>query len=346
MNIKQISSAVLFLALLTFMGFSPLYGGDPARTGTAAGTQLQVPVGAQALGMGGANLSKIQGIEALYWNPAGLSGMSSKAVGSFSTMQIFNDVNVNYIALAFNAGGTGVIGVSLKTFDFGDIPFTTLQDVDGTSGRTFSPTFFTLGATYSKRLTDAIQFGFTGKLVSESVDRASASAIAFDAGLQYHNLGSINGLSMGLVVKNIGTDMRYGGSAFLVEARDAGASGTDFREIPTASNKLPATIELGVGYRYNINEDNALHIDGTFLNENFGNDAFRFGAEYMYSDLISLRGGYLVATELDSEDQLYRFTLGVGLHTAVGGTDLRFDYAFRDSQYFDGNNLFQLTIGF
>jgi len=346
MNIKKMSTAVTLFALLAFMGLSPLYGGDKARTGTAGGAQLEVPVGAQTLGMGGANLSTVRGIDAMYWNPAGLSAMTNKAVGSFSNMQIFNDVNVNYIALAFNVGRAGALGVSLKTFDFGDIPFTTNEDIDGASGRTFAPTFFTLGATLSKRLTDVIQIGFTGKLVSESVDRASASAFAFDVGIQYHNLGNINGMSMGIAVKNIGSDMQYTGSAFLVDSRDAGSGSNDFRDIPTASHKLPATVELGLGYMYNINEENTLHIDGNFRNENLGTDGFQFGAEYMYSDLISLRGGYLVAAQTNSDDQLYRFTLGVGLHTSVSGTDLHFDYAFRDSQYFDGNNLFQLTIGF
>ena len=49
------------------------------------------------------------------------------------------------------------------------------------------------------------------------------------------------------------------------------------------------------------------------------------------------------ATETAAE-----YLIGLGhRHIAyLGGTDMTFDYAFRDSQYFDGNNLFSLTIGF
>jgi hypothetical protein len=331
--------------LAVFVGSIPLFGSDPARTGTAGGVQVQVPVGARSLGMAGANVANVEGLEALYWNPAGLGSMKDKAAGTFSTMQIFNDINVNYLGLAFNMGRLGMLGYQLKAIDFGDIPVTTNQDMDGLSGQTISPTFVTTGLTYSNRLTDAIAVGFTGKLVLESIPRAKATAVAFDIGIQYHTLGGISGLALGLAVKNIGTNIHYTGSAFLVQAQDAGADINQFRDIPTAKHNLPATVELGLGYRYNIAEDNSLLFSGNFQNENFGEDYLRFGLEYMYSDFVALRAGYLTQ-DVDSDDQLYSFTAGLGLRTTVGGTNLSFEYAYRDSQYFDGNNLFQFTVGF
>jgi len=346
MKYTKIIWAIAFASLVLFLGLSPVYGGDPARIGTAGGEQLLVPVGARDLAMGGSNVAYSSGLDAIYWNPAGLSEMKSTAAGVFSTMQIFNDIDVNYLALGLKAGKLGMIGISIKSFDVGDIGITTNDDIEGASGATFSPTFVTGALTYSRRLTDVIQVGVTGKFVSESVPRASASAVAFDIGIQYHNLGGLDGISMGLVVKNIGTNLHYGGSAFLVQAVDANGNRQEFRDRPTATAQLPASVELGVGYQRNINEDNAIIFNGNFENNNFGHDNFKFGAEYAYSDLIALRGGYVVADGLDSDDQLYRFTLGVGLHYAISGTDFAFDYAFRDSQYFDGNNMFSLTIGF
>lgn len=345
MNRKKLFLILTMFTLVVFVGSLPLYGGDVARTGTAGGVQVQVPVGARSLAMAGANVADVQGLEAIYWNPAGLGTFKGKAAGTLSTMQIFNDINVNYLALGVNMGRLGALGFSLKAFDFGDIPVTTNQDMDGLSGETFAPTFVTTGLTYSKRLTDAISVGITSKIILESIPRASATAVAFDMGIQYLSLGGINGLSMGLAVKNIGTSMQYTGSAFLVQAKDAGSALDDFREIPTAKANLPATVELGLGYRYNIAEDNSLLFSGNFQNENFGQDAFRFGLEYGYSDFVALRAGY-VKQDVDSENQLYSFTAGLGLHTTLGTTDLSFDYAYRDSQYFDGNNLFSLTIGF
>ena len=53
-------------------------------------------------------------------------------------------------------------------------------------------------------------------------------------GIQYFGLGGIEGVSFGIALKNIGQKMKYTGSAFLVQAQDAGSNINDFREIPTA----------------------------------------------------------------------------------------------------------------
>lgn len=346
MNRKTLFSILIMIPLIAIMGLSPLYGGDEARIGTAAGVQVQVPVGARGLAMAGADVASVQGLEALYWNPAGLGNFSYKAAANLSTMRIFNDIKINYLGIAAAAGKLGTIGFSIKAFDFGEIPVTTNNDMDGKSGDTFSPTFMTTGLTYAKRVTDVISFGVTAKLILESIQGANATAGALDLGIQYHQLGGISGLSLGVALKNIGTKLQYTGSGMLVQAQDAGSAVTDFRELPTASHNLPATVELGLVYQYNIAESSTLMAAGNFQNENFGSDGFKFGLEYLYSDFVALRGGYLYNQNVDSEAQLFSFTAGLGLMTKVGNTNLGFDYAYRDSQYFDGNNLFQLTIGF
>ena len=231
----------LYLLLLAglMMIWSPLvYGGDESRIGTAGGVQLEVPVGARDLAMGGSDLAYTKGLDALFWNPAGFSNTESVASAVFSTMTIFNDVNVNYLALGFKAGALGNLGFSIKAFDFGDIPFTTVQDMDGASGRTFSPTFFTLGLTYAKRLTDAISVGVTGKLITERIPQASANAFALDVGLQYWGLGGIDGLGFGVAVKNVGSSMQYDGSGFLQQTFNPQTGRTEFSSIPTQSDVL------------------------------------------------------------------------------------------------------------
>jgi len=185
----------IIFALVLIFGLTLSFAGDVARTGTAAGMQLAVPVGPRYIAMGGANISNVEGVDGLYWNPAGLASMNHSAAGVFSTMSIFNDVNVNYLALGFQMGEIGKLAISLKSFDFGDIPLTTIGDPTGESGATYSPSFSTLGLTYSAQLTNVIQVGVTGKLISESIDRASASAFAIDAGIQYHDLAGFKGLS-------------------------------------------------------------------------------------------------------------------------------------------------------
>ncbi len=351
MKSKNIFKLIAVSSLILLVGITQVYAGDGSRIGTAAGAQVQVPVGARDLAMGGSDIAYSSGLSSMYWNPAGLSHMKTSAGGQFSTMQIFNDINVNYIAVGFKLGKVGALGLNLKSFDFGDIPVTTNADPDGLSGNVFSPTMITLSLVYSKRVTDVISFGVAGKLVHEDIPRASANAFAFDAGIQYHNLGGIDGLSFGLAVKNIGTSMRYSGSGLLtfgdaVSTDIAGSGRSEFVNRPAASDQLPANIELGVSYKRNINETNSFIISGDFDNQNFGQDIFKFGGEYTYNDLIALRGGYQFQNDTDSENELYDWSLGFGLHYAFGNTDLEFDYAYRNSQYFDGESLFSLAIGF
>ena len=334
------------LCIVLLCMFCYVFAGDASRIGTAAGVQLEVPVGARDLAMGGANIAFTEGVEAIYWNPAGLPAMQKNTGALFSTMTIFNDIHVNYMSLGVRAGKIGMFGFSIKAFDFGDIPLTTREDSEGEGGRTFSPTFFTGALTYAKMLTSSINVGTTLKIIHESIPRAEASAIAMDIGLQYHGLGGVEGVSFGIVVKNIGTNMKYKGPGLSTFGAESGSSQEEYLQREASEDQLPASVDMGVGYNRVLSEEHKLLTTGLFQHNNFGNDAFKFGMEYLYNDLLALRAGYQFLNKTDSEDQLYNYTLGAGIIYNVGGIDILFDYAFRNSQYFDGNNIFCLRLGF
>lgn len=346
MTNRKIFNFTIWLTLAFFVAISAVYAGDDSRIGTSAGTQLLVPVGARDLAMGGASIATTHGVDAIYWNPAGLAYLEGVSSCVLSTMQIFNDIRVNYLGLGFKAGRLGQLGVSIKNFSFGEIKETTITDPDGIAGRTFSPTFVTAGLTYARLLTDRIKVGLSGKLIYENIPRASATAFAFDIGLQYRDLGNLPGVDFGIVLKNIGTELKYSGSAFTTRAVEQGVAQTQFFDRIAASDELPAQFQLGVSYRRTVAEDNNFIVSGVFENYNLGNDHFSFGAEYMFRDLVALRGGYFLVPNVETEDILYRFTAGIGLHYKLQNIDLNIDYTYRDSQYFNGNNLFSLTFGF
>ena len=102
-NKSLIFKILLFLLVLLV----PLFAGDGARNGTAGGVQVLIPVGPQALAMGGANTAVVNGVDAIFWNPAGLANMPNKFQSNVSTMKIFNSINVNYLALGANMGKLG-----------------------------------------------------------------------------------------------------------------------------------------------------------------------------------------------------------------------------------------------
>jgi hypothetical protein len=342
---RKIFSGVLVLALILGFTAAPTFAGDPDRIGTAAGVQVQIPVGARDIAMGGANIALTSGVDAIFWNPAGLPRMGNVAVAQFSTMQIFSDIGVNYLAVAYNDEDFGAIGFSIKSLSFGDIPWTTTEDMDGETGRTFNPTFVTMGLTYSRSLTENVYLGLTAKLITESVPRAEASAFAFDVGLQYDQLGGIEDVSFGVTIKNIGTNLRYEGSGLGDNyINDLGQE--YYLKTEAASNQLPTAFEFGVAYSASIAEDQTLSVPVLFQSNNFENDAIRVGLEYSFQNMLFARGGYNYALGSESEDVLHTFALGAGIHYPVGEIDLMFDYSFRNSQYFDANNIFTLAIGF
>lgn len=346
MNKRIKNSGILFLVLFILLSSLSLFAGDVDRIGSAAGVQVQVPVGAKDLAMGGSNIVYTEGVDAIYWNPAGLSHMENSAAASFSTMNYLDDIRVNYLAVGANMGAYGHIGFSMKAFDFGDIPITTVLDMDGDGGQTFSPTFSTLGLTYANKLTTAIQVGVTAKMIYESIPNATATALAFDIGLQYRNLAGIDGVSFGVAVKNIGSDMQYAGSGLLTRLQDNETNRIEDVRRGAAVNQLPANVELGLAYDYQVMDKTNLIVTGVFASNNTEADVVKMGAEFNYENFLMVRAGYLMNTDQDAEDVLYNFTAGAGVNLDVGGTIIGIDYAFRNSQYFSANNMFSLNIGF
>lgn len=339
-------SWLFFLLVFLLLASAPLMAGSDARIGSAAGVQVQQPVGARDLAMAGANIVYTQGVDALYWNPAGLSNMETGVGCMFTTNTIFNDIKVSYLGLGVSLGSLGHLGFDIKSFDFGDISLTTMEDYEGSSGATFSPRFTTIGLTYANKLTNSIQVGLKGKIISEQVPRASGSAFAFDVGIQYKGLAGIEGVSFAVVARNIGTKLQYSGPGLKAKTTDNETGRVDFFDRAASSDQLPASLELGLAYDYQVMEKNNLLVSGVFQSHNVEQDAFKIGVEYSYDNFVALRGGYVYTDNTKDEALLYTFTLGAGINYNVGGVELSLDYAFRDCQYFDSNNMFTLKIGF
>ena len=174
------------------------------RIGSASATELLIPVGARDMALGGASIAVTQGVEAIHWNPAGLARLGSSAEALFSSLSYLADINLNYGAVGASFGRLGVVAVSVRSLDFGDIPMTSHDDPEGDGGRTFSPAFITAGLSYAIAFSDRANAGATIKVVSEKMGRVQGSAVAMDLGVQYHSIGGISGLDMGVAMKNFG----------------------------------------------------------------------------------------------------------------------------------------------
>jgi len=342
---KRIIYPLLTVLLLATV-VTGAFAGAGNRTGTGGAAELLIPVGTRDIAMGGSTISTATGIEALYFNPAGAARMHNSASVYFSHMSYIADIGVDYGAVSTNFEGFGVLSLSVKSLSIGDILETTTTTPDGT-GKTFSPQFFTVGLTYSRELSDRVAVGVTTNLVSERMAEVSATGVAFNVGVVYDNLASVNGLSLGVVVKNVGPQMKFDGPGLnrIAQVSDLSRGPTIFK-IDAAPFELPSTLEFGVGYKRQFEGDNTILLSGSFQNNNFSDDEYKVGAEYAYQDLIFVRGGLNLSAQETEKEYIYGPAFGAGIHTAVGSLDLTFDYAFRSADIFDNNHVFSLKLGF
>jgi len=201
-KMKTLKRILVILAVI-LLGVNSVFAGGGTRNGTGGASELIIPVGAQGIALGGSGTATATGLDALYWNPAGISGMTNSVAAEFSHMNYIADIGVEYGAVGVNFEGFGIVALDVKSLNIGNIPVTTNDQPDGT-GQTFSPEFLVAGATYAKQLTDRISIGLTFHYISETIAQVSASGFAVNAGVQYKDLGDITGLNFGLAINNIG----------------------------------------------------------------------------------------------------------------------------------------------
>lgn len=335
---------ILILVTLVLTS-TTIFAGDVARKGSTGADQLLVPVGARGIATGGAFHSSLNGLESIYYNPAGLD-LIHGTEAMFSHMNYIADINLSYFAVSTVLGDLGSIALSLKTFDFGDIPVTTPDFPDGT-GKTYSPSFLTIGLSYSKVITDRISVGTNFKLISETIENTSANGFAVDVGVQYRFNPQ---LAISAVVKNIGTNMVYSGSDLQTRTsvpNTLPGSPNGTFEIVAEPFQIPSFFELGFSYNYNLDEQNNILAGTTFTANNAFEDKLNLGLEYSYMNMFFLRGGYNLLLE-NTKQSIFGFTAGAGIDYKIAeDIGVVFDYAFRDVKEFpSSNHIFTIKLSF
>ena len=165
------------------------------------------------------------------------------------------DMSLAYLSGAYKfKDERNVLGFSLLYFSMGSVTFT---DEQGGGAQTYKPNEFAIDLSYSRKLIDVLSIAVTGRFIYSNltlgqyvsgVDTKAGLAGAADIGLYYcqdFDLGTNNKggtLSAGLSITNIGNKMSY----------------TQHMEEEAEKNFLPATLRLGVGFNWHIDEYNSV----------------------------------------------------------------------------------------
>lgn len=345
---NRIKNSFFVILLLAFSMFET-FGGGQNRAGTSAAPELRIPVGGRYLAMFGSPVASISGLEAIYWNPAGVDFSMNAADALFSHRTYIADMSLNFVAISGRLTDFGSLGLSFRSLNIGEINVTTLDQPDGT-GQIINPSYFTLSLTYSRKLTDRVSIGGNINLISETIEKVNATGIGFDFGVQYKSLFEVSGLDLGVVVKNIGTSMEFEGNGLYVEGQStAGDRGPTFLKVDAASAELPSEIVIGVSYNQKFDADNSLSFSTSFQNNNYSYDDYKVGAEYSFRNLLYARAGYLYSPQAtDDTPNIYQnFALGFGVNfKQVSDLNIVVDYAYVPVKYFDANHVFSISLGF
>lgn len=325
---------VLLLLVLLAVGLTSAYAGNSQRIGTAGAQELVIPIGSRGTAMGGAVVGNTYGVEAVFWNPAGLASLEASEA-MFTHLPYLADINVNFGGVATKIEDFGSLAFAAKVVSIGDMEETTKEFPNGT-GRVFNPSFLVAGVTYARELTANTSFGFTANLISETIFEASASGFSFDVGFIYKPRW--HGLAIGLVIKNYGPTMAFTGSG-LNSVDEAG------HQVAAESKAfdLPTSINMGISYDILDDGPNYLMASTNFRANNYSEDLWQGGMEYVYNDMFAVRGGYNYS---EQEDYIYGVSLGAGLTYPLGDSKITFDYSWTDTEVFDANQYFTFKVTF
>jgi len=331
---------LLFLTSLFFLAFN--------QTSIAqvkfSNEFLKIGVGARALGMSNAFVGTADDVTAGYWNPAGLSRMSSDLQFSYMHSEYFAGIAAyDYAAFATKIDTSSSIGFSFIRFGVDDIPNTTqLFDNNGIPDfnrvESFTAADYAGLLTYSRKSKiEGLSYGANVKIVHRIIgDFAKAWGFGFDVGAQYIK----QKWYFGATGRDITSTFNAWSANLDQETRETFIR-TD-NEIPENSVEitLPELV-LGVGRKFIVNDRIGLRteinlkntFDGkrnTLLKSDLVSVDPSFGFEATYNDLIYLRGGignFQITTDIDG-NRLTTFQPNFGIGVKLPYVSI--DYALTD----------------
>ncbi len=330
----------------------PGVAGAQSKVGTTAAQFLGIPVGARAIGMGGAYVAASEDVSSLYWNP-GAVVQADKSEFSFVNTDWLVGTKFRWFGLVLNLDGDNAIGASVTDMDYGQGDVTTVASPEGT-GETWSAADLSVALSYSRRLTDKFSIGGSVKYINQRVYNESASTVAFDAGLLY--VTDLNGLRIGMSMSNFGGDLTLSGRDLLsrvdTDPNNAGSNKTLVAYLKTDAWPLPLLFRVGASMDVVKNDDMSALVAVDALRPSDDFESINVGGEIGWRNILFVRGGYQSIVKggqspLSSDKGQEGLTLGAGLQYHFGGiAALSFNYAFQKFGLFGNLNTIALSIGF
>jgi len=343
---KYYLAKYLLFVLSIIIFNNDIYSQNVSKTGTTSANFLEIGVGANAFGIGGAFVSIANDASSLYWNAGGIANLSKYEAIIVHTDWIA-ETNFDYAGLVIPLGDFGTLGFSFTSLSMEDMKVRTIELPEGT-GEFFSASDISVGISYARQLTERFSIGITAKYIEQNIWHMKASAFAIDAGTLFKT-DLFGGMTIGAAISNFGSSMQLDGRDTRYFLRvDENKLGSNER-IPTNIEldawELPLIFQMGVSTNAFEYEDYKLTIAADAMVPNNNYQSMNVGAEFSFMNLFKLRGGY---NSLFLEDAEGGLSIGVGLNSKMllSVATVNFDYAFRDFGRLQNIHTFSLGIRF
>jgi hypothetical protein len=271
------------------------------RPASCAPAFLEIPAGARASALGGAFASLAQGVEAAFWNPAGLEGVKGIQITG-THAEYLQSLRLEQFAVAGRSFGGG-LAASLRAL-YSDPIEARNENGDLTGSFGYHDLEFALA--YGRSVAPGLSVGGTVQALRERLDDAAATAYAAGFGAVWAPV-RVSGLRLGLSAHNLGKAARY---------RFDGVQGE-----PMA---LPAAVQAGGSWERGLARSAVLRtaLEGRFTRGR--NSIGMVGVEVATTGGANGAGAAALRGGLRVNDDASSYSLGVGY--ALAG--LRVDYAF------------------
>ena len=326
-------------ALLAGGVFSSALAGNEDRAGSAGANYLLINPWALSSSLGNAGSAFDTGLESSFTNVAGLSFVGKTDI-RYAYTNLFSSTgsSINSIGIAQRTGESGVLGLSVNLFGYGETLITTENNPEGGLG-TYSPQNFVMNVSYARTFSKRISGGVNFKVLSESTKSSTATGLAVDAGVRYVT-GSREHIRFAISMKNVGSPMKVKGDALATSVVNTSTGLETTTEQRTNAYELPSLINIGASYDFLFADVHTLTPMFTFTANSFTRDNLNFGLQYEY-DLtkatLALRGGYTYETGIGNENKTMTAFNGINggfsLELNGGGEEktstIAFDYSYR-----------------
>ncbi|MBN1302397.1 MAG: PorV/PorQ family protein [Melioribacteraceae bacterium] len=282
---------------------------------------LSVVSDARGAAMAEAMTSLQVGSSALFFNPAGMSGLENFIDVSASINQWIADINHYTLSAAINPfeGNFGVFGISIQSVDYGEFYGTRVNpatDLGYDDTGIFKLSAVAVGLGYAKQITDRFSIGGQVRWVKQDlgeslvadVTEVDTSAVSqkneltpfvFDFGTQFRT--GIESLVFGMSIRNFSNEVKYAEEGFQAPL---------VFTLGISMNVIDLIGELPLDQSLFISIDASHHRDHP--------EQIKIGIDYELLNMISLRGGYVSGSSETG------FTFGLG----VSRYGFAFDYSY------------------